>query len=51
MGKTYRNKINRREKVVSYKMKFEMRTKRKTLKNETNPRVLKLASTDEWNYS
>jgi hypothetical protein len=55
MSKTYKDKSDivkwKSKSKISFKMKREAKEKRKKLKYETNPRVLKLASCDSWNYN
>ncbi len=53
MGKTYKDKRSKDKSTwvkakVSKKLKLESREKRKSLKGETNPRVLKLSSSNDW---
>jgi hypothetical protein len=56
MGKTFKDKRSKDKSTwvkarISKKLKVSAKSKRKSLITETNPRVLKLAGADEWDFN
>lgn len=51
MGKTYKDKKEYNNIKLGKKMKESAKQKRKTLKLETNPKILKRMSANEWDFN
>ncbi len=53
MSRTHKDRKKNIKAIIKLgkKVKADAKTKKKTLKNEINPRALKLGSADQWDFN